>query len=176
MDVKEALEASDGDEEKAIKFLREKGKIKQAKKADRSAAEGMIGCYVHGNKKLVALVALRCETDFVAMNPVFQELAKDLAMHVAASDPLAVNADSISAELVALELEAVEKEVAGLGKPENVAQGIIKGKMDKFKAERALLSQPFVKNPEITVGDLMAQKVGEIGENIFIERFQRMEL
>ncbi|MDO8512751.1 MAG: elongation factor Ts [bacterium] len=176
MDVREALQVSEGDEEKAIKFLREKGKIKQAKKADRSAVEGMIGCYVHSNKKLVALVALRCETDFVAMNPVFQELAKDIAMHVAACDPLAVSADAIPAELIAREQEAVEKEVSGLGKPENIAQGIIKGKMDKFKAERALLSQPFVKNPEITVGDLLGQKVGEIGENIFVERFQRMEL
>ena len=176
MDVREALLVSEGDEEKAIKFLREKGKIKQAKKADRSAVEGMLGCYVHSNNKLAALVSLRCETDFVARNPVFQELAKDIAMHVAASDPLAVSADSIPAELVKQEQEAVEKEVKDLGKPEDIAQGIIKGKMDKFKAERALLSQPFVKNPDITVGDLIAQKIGEIGENIFVERFQRMEL
>lgn len=176
MDVREALQASNGDEEQAIKYLREKGKIKAAKKADRSAGEGIIGCYVHGNKKLAGMVSLRCETDFVSSNQVFQDLARDLAMHVVASDPVAVNADGIPAEMVAQEQEAVEKEVAEMGKPENVAQGIIKGKMDKFKAEKSLLSQPFVKNPEITVGELINTKVLELGENIFVERFQRMEL
>jgi len=176
MDVKEALSQADGDEEKAIKILREKGKIKAAKKADRSAAEGMIGVYIHTNKKVAGMVSVRCETDFVARNPIFQDLAKDIAMHIVASEPIAVNADSLPADIVAQEQEAVEKETAALGKPENIAQGIVKGKMDKFRAERALLSQPFVKNPEITVGDLITQKVSELGENIYVESFNRMEL
>jgi len=176
MDVKEALSQADGDEEKAIKILREKGKIKAAKKADRSAEEGMIGVYIHTNKKVAGMVSVRCETDFVARNPIFQDLAKDIAMHIVASEPIAVNADSLPADIVAQEQEAVEKETAALGKPENIAQGIVKGKMDKFRAERALLSQPFVKNPEITVGDLITQKVSELGENIYVESFNRMEL
>jgi elongation factor Ts len=176
MDVKEALVQADGDEEKAIKILREKGKIKAAKKADRSAVEGLIGVYLHTNKKVAGMVSVRCETDFVARNPVFQDLAKDIAMHIVASDPMAVSANSLPADIVAQEQEIVEKEVSALGKPENIVQGIIKGKMDAFRAERALLSQPFVKNPDITVGDLITQKISELGENIYVESFNRMEL
>lgn len=176
MDVKDALSQADGDEEKAIKILREKGKIKAAKKADRSAAEGLIGVYLHTNKKLAGMVSVRCETDFVARNQVFQDLAKDIAMHIVASDPMAVNEDSLPADIVAQEQEIVAKEVSALGKPENVAQEIIKGRMDKFRAERALLSQPFIKNPDITVGDLITQKISELGENIYVERFNKMEL
>lgn len=176
MDVKDALSQADGDEEKAIKILREKGKIKAAKKADRSAAEGLIGVYLHTNKKVVGTVSVHCETDFVARNPIFQDLAKDIAMHIVASDPVAVSADSLPADIVAQEQELVEKEVNSLGKPEDIAEGIIKGKMDKFRAERALLSQPFIKNPDITVGDLITQKISELGENIYVESFNRMEL
>jgi len=176
MDVKDALNQALGDEEKAIKILREKGKIKAAKKADRSAVEGLIGVYLHTNKKVAGMVSVRCETDFVARNPIFQDLAKDIAMHIVASDPMAVSAESLPADIVTQEQEIVEKEVSALGKPENVAQGIVKGKMDKFRAERALLSQPFVKNPDITVGDLITQKISELGENIFVESFNRMEL
>lgn len=176
MDVKEALNQSLGDEEKAIKILRENGKIKAAKKANRSAGEGLIGVYLHTNKKVAGMVSVRCETDFVARNTVFQELAKDIAMHIVASDPVAVSADSLPADIIAQEQEIIEKEVSVMGKPENVAQGIIKGKMEKFRAERALLSQPFVKNPDITVGDLIAQKISELGENIYVERFNKMEL
>jgi elongation factor Ts len=176
MDVKDALSQADGDEEKAIKILREKGKIKAAKKADRSAAEGLIGVYLHTNKKVAGMVSVRCETDFVARNQVFQDLAKDIAMHIVASDPMAVNEDSLPADIVAQEQEIVAKEVSALGKPEDIARGIVKGKMDKFRAERALLSQPFIKNPDITVGDLITQKISELGENIYVERFNKMEL
>ncbi len=176
MDCKEALTEANGDEEKAIKILREKGKIKAAKKASRVAAEGVIGYYVHSNNKVAGMVSLRCETDFVARNPLFQELAKDIAMHVVAMEPAAVSGVDLPEDMVKQEEELVKKEVAALGKPENIAEGIMKGKMDKFKAERALLTQPFVKNPEITVGDLVAQKISEIGENIVVERFVRMEL
>lgn len=176
MDCKKALIAADGDEEKAIKNLREQGVIKAAKKADRAAGEGVIGVYLHSNKKVAGLVSVRCETDFVARNPSYQEFAKDLAMHVVAMDPLAVSTDELSPELVGQEREVVEKEVAELGKSPEVAAGIIKGKIEKFKAERSLLTQPFVKDQTITVGDLVTQKIAELGENIVVERFVRMEI
>lgn len=176
VDCKTALASSGGDEEKAIKILREQGKIKAAKKAVRATAEGVIGSYIHSNKKVATLVSVHCETDFVARTESFQELARDLAMHVAAMEPLAVKPEDVPEDLVAAEKELVDKEVVAMGKPANIAEGIIKGRMDKFKSERSLLAQPFVKNPEMTVGDLLAQKIAEIGENIVVDKFVRLEL
>lgn len=142
MECKRALQEARGDLERAVSILRERGKVQAAKKADRVAAEGVIGVYVHTTKKVAALVLLRCETDFVARSELFQELARDLAMHVTAMDPLAVRPDELSTE----------------------------------DAERALVKQPFVKNPAITVGDLVAAKIAEFGENIVVEKFTRLAL
>lgn len=176
VDCKTALAEAGGDLEKAITILRERGKIKAAKKADRTAAEGVIGVYLHSNKKIAALVSLRCETDFVARSDRFQELARDLAMHIAASDPVAVKPEDLSADMLAAEREIVEREVAAQGKPAEIQQKMIAGRLEKFSTERALLTQPFVKDPSRTVADLITDAVTQLGENIYVATFTRMVL
>jgi len=176
MDCKTALVASGGDPDRAMTILRERGKIRAAKKAGRVVPEGVIGVYVHNTKKVAALVSVRCETDFVARSAPFQDLAKDLAMHVVAMDPLAVKPEGLPETLVQEEREHLEKDGDVLGKPKKRRREIVNEKLQKILAERALLTQPFVKNPEITVGDLVAEKVTEFGENIVVEKCTRMVL
>lgn len=176
VDVKSALTEAGGDAERAIAILRERGKIKAAKKADRVAAEGIVGVYLHSNKKIAALVSVRCETDFVARSGAFQEFAKDVAMHVAAMDPMVVGPEDLPTEVVAAERVQIEKEVAAQGKPAEVQEKMIAGRIAKFTAERALLTQPFVKDPARTVGDLLTDTITQIGENISIAKFTRMVL
>lgn len=174
VDVKEALAASNGDAEKAVAWLREKGKATAAKKADRETHEGAVGMYIHSNNKIAAAVVLQCETDFVARTDTFQQLAKDLAMHVAASDPLVINPDDVPDSEVEAEKELAEKQAKDSGKPEEIAKKMVEGKLKKFREERALLTQPFVKDPSKTVQQLLQEAIQELGENISIKEFSRL--
>ena len=176
VDAKQALSESAGDMEKAILWLREKGKGTVAKKSSRETNEGVIGFYVHGNKKIAVLVSLVCETDFVARNQTFQELAQNIAMHIAANDPLVVRPEDISDADVAAEKEFELKQLAKEGKPEAMLEKIVEGKMKKCREERALLTQPYVKDPKKTIEQLLAESVQEIGENISVKEFVRLSI
>lgn len=176
VDVKKALEEAGGDEQKAVEILRAKGHSKALKKAGREAKEGVIGCYVHSNNKIGVLVQLFCETDFVARNSEFQELAKDIAVHIAAMSPQFAKPEDVSADIIEKENKIWSKQLENEKKPDDVKKKILAGKEKKFRDEISLLAQPFVKNPDITVGDLIAEKVGKIGENIQIGKFIRYEL
>jgi len=176
VDIKKALDEALGDENKAIQILRKKGLEKAGKKADRETKEGTIGVYLHSNGKIVSVVKLYCETDFVAKNEEFLGLAKDLAMQVAAMNPKAIRPEDISQKEVDEQKENWLEELKKENKPEELKQKIIKGKEDKFRKERALLSQAFVKNPEITVEDYIKEKIAKIGENIQVGEFFKAQL
>lgn len=176
VDVKKALEEAGGNAEKAVEILRKKGKDKALKKADRSAKEGVVASYIHSNLKIGAMVKLYCETDFVARNGDFQNLAKDIAMHVAAMDPKFLRPEDVAGAAIEKEKEIWKEQLKNEGKPEKMFDKIISGKENKFRNEQALLAQPFVKNPDITVGELVAESVGKIGENIQIGEFVRFEI
>ncbi len=176
VDAKQALEASAGDMEKAILWLREKGKATVAKKSVRETNEGVIGAYIHSNKKVAVLVSLVCETDFVARNEKFQELAQNIAMHIAANDPLVVHPEDVKDEDVAAEKDFALKQLEKEGKPAAMLEKIVEGKLKKFREERALLTQPYVKNPKQTIEQLVAEAVQEIGENISIKEFVRLSI
>lgn len=174
--IKNALEEAGRDEEKAIEILRKLGQSKAAKKADREAHEGVVVAYVHSNNRVGALVKLHCETDFVARNEEFKELAKDIAMHVTAMSPKFVKPEDVPAELVEKEKEIWSEQLANEKKPAEMIEKIMLGKEKKFREESALLTQPFVKNPEMTIGDLITEKIGKIGENIQVGEISRIEL
>lgn len=176
VDVKKALEEAAGNEQKAIDILRIKGHSKALKKAEREVKEGVIACYIHSNNKVGVLVQLLCETDFVARNREFQKLARDIAMHIAAMNPQCEKPDNVSAEVIAKERSIWMEQLKQEKKPQAIWDKILAGKEKKFREEISLLSQPFVKNPDITVGDLIAEKIGKIGENIRIGKFIRYEL
>lgn len=176
MECKRALQESDGDTEKAIAVLRKTGAAKAEKRAGRSASEGVIGSYIHFNGRVGVLIELNCETDFVARTDDFQTLSKDLALHIASARPIAVSADDLPKELVAKEREFIEAQVAESGKPEAVREKMIKGKLQKFRKERALLDQPFVKDDNQTIGDLVKGVASKVGENVVVRRFVRYEL
>jgi len=171
MDCKEALKASDGDIDKAIEILRKKGLASASKKQSRSAQEGLIVSYIHTNAKLGVLLELNCETDFVARTEDFQNLAKDLCMHIAAANPLALSRDEIPADVVEKEREIGRAQTKG--KPENIIDKIVEGKLAKFYKDSCLLEQPFVKNDKITVEELIKEKITKLGENIVLKRFVR---
>lgn len=174
VDCKKALDASGGDIEKAIVWLRQKGKAKAAKKATRATAEGYIGAYIHSNAKVATLVSLRCETDFVARNEFFQQLARDIAMHVAATDPAVVRPEDIPADLIAAERAVAQEQAKQSGKPVAIQTKMIAGKVQRFAEERALLTQPFVKDPTKTIADLINEAVATLGENVSIGGFSRL--
>lgn len=176
VDAKEALTASAGDMEKAVLWLREKGKATVAKKSSRDTNEGVVGSYMHSNKKLAVMVSLVCETDFVARNEKFQELAQNIAMHIAASDPLVVRPEDVKESDVEAEREFALSQLEKEGKPEEIRTKIVEGKLKKFREERALLSQPYVKNPKQTIEQLIAEAVQEIGENITVKEFVRLAI
>lgn len=176
VDAKEALDESKGDVEKAITILREKGKVKAAKKAERETNEGVVASYVHSNNKIAVLVSLVCETDFVARNEKFQELGRNIAMQIAAMDPLVVSPDDVSEEEVAKEKELVEKQLKEDKKPKDIQEKIIKGKLTKFREDRALLKQDFVKEPEKTIEQLIQEAIQELGENISVREFVRLSI
>jgi elongation factor Ts len=176
VDIKKALEEAKGNEEEALKILRKRGIEKAAKKADREAGEGTIGVYVHTDGKKVALVKLLCETDFVADNEEFQQLAKDLAMQVAAMDPVAVSPEEVPEKLIVEQKTTWKEEVEKEGKPAEIAEKILSGKEQKLRNEMSLLGQAFVKDPELTVEELIKEKIAKVGENIKVGEFIRMEL
>ncbi len=176
MECKKALEASGGDMDKAMEILRKRGMANAEKRAGRSASEGVIGSYIHFNGKVGVLVDLNCETDFVARTDEFQNLAKNLSLHIASAKPVAVSVDDLPEELVARERQIVEAQVAESGKPEAVQKQILDGKMKKFSQERALLDQAFVKDDKISVGQLVKEAAAKLGENVVVRRFVRYEL
>ncbi|HUP23181.1 MAG TPA: translation elongation factor Ts [Thermoanaerobaculia bacterium] len=176
MDCKKALVESDGDVEKAIDALRQRGLAAAAKRAGRSTGEGAIASYIHAGGKIGVLVEVNCETDFVARTDDFQELVRDIAMHIAAADPRFLRREEVTPEVLERERKVYREQVLQQGKPEHIADRIVDGKLEKFYAEQVLLEQPFVKDPDQTVTELIAAKIGKIGENIQVSRFVRFRL
>jgi len=176
MDCKKALAESNGDVEEAIAFLRKKGLASAAKKAGREANEGLVGSYIHQTGRIGVMVEVNCETDFVARTDEFSTLVRDIAMHIAAADPLAVTREQIDPAVIATEREMMIAQVKEMGKPENVAEKIVEGKLEKWYGERVLLEQAFVKDMEQTIGDYVTAAIAKLGENIQIRRFTRFAL
>ncbi len=176
VDVKKALDEAGFDDAKAIEILRKRGQDKAMKKSDRETHEGTVVSYVHSNGRIGALVKLYCETDFVARNEEFQELGRDIAMHVAASAPQYVKPEEVPAEVVAKEKEIWQEQLAAEGKPADLVDKIMTGKEEKFRNDISLLTQAFVKDPSKTVAELLAEKVHKMGENIQVGSFVRYEL
>jgi elongation factor Ts len=174
-DAKAALEETGGDFDKALEAMRKKGMTKADKRGEREAREGVIGSYLHDNR-IGVLVEINCETDFVARNEIFTALVKDVAMHIAASAPVYVSADEIPAEDRDKAKAEFTEKLKLEGKPENMVGGIVEGQLKKYFAERCLLDQPFIKNPDQTVGDLVKEHNARLGENIVVRRFSRLAL
>lgn len=173
MKAKEALEAAGGDFDAAVKYLREKGEASAAKKSDREARAGIIEGYVHGGR-IGVLVEVNCETDFVARTDDFKAFVRDVAMHIAAAGPEYLNPEAVPAELVESEKAIYRKEVEG--KPAEIMDKIIDGKLAKYYEQVCLVNQPFVKDPDVTIGKLTTDLIAKLGENIVIRRYERMEL
>jgi elongation factor Ts len=176
MACKKALEEADGDSEKAMDILRKKGEAKAAERKDRQTMQGVIDAYIHGNSKLGVLIQLGCETDFVAKNNDFKQLARDLAMHIAAMDPKNIAPEDVSDELVGKERDIWKEQLKNEGKPDKIVENILAGKEKKFREENALLTQQFVKNPDITVGQLITDSQTKLGENIQVVKFERYSI
>ena len=176
MDCKKVLQETGGDIEKAVDLLRQRGIAKAEKRAGRGAREGMIGSYIHFNGKIGVLVEVNCETDFVARTDDFGQLVKDIALHISAAKPLAVTPEELPEDVVARERAIYEAQVAESGKPEQVRDKIIEGKMRKFYEERVLMNQAFVKDDKRSIADVVKEVSGKVGENIVIRRFARFEL
>jgi elongation factor Ts len=176
MDCKKALVETDGDFDKAVNYLREKGIAKAAGKSGRATKEGIIASYIHAGSKLGVMVEINCETDFVARTDDFKVFAKDIAMHVAASAPLAVAREDIDEETVNNEREIYRQQAINEGKPEKIIDKIVDGKLDKYYSEACLMEQPFVKDNDKTVNDLVNETIARLGENISIRRFVRFHL
>lgn len=175
MDCKNALVAADGDMAKATEILREKGLATAAKKQGRIAAEGIVDSYIHGNGRIGVLLEVNCETDFVAMNATFKEFVRDLAMHVAATNPLYVSVEDVPAEEIEKEKAILKAQAINEGKPEKIADKIVEGRISKYYEEVCLLEQFFVKDPDKKVKDLVTEMTATIGEKIAIRRFVRFE-
>lgn len=171
MECKSALTEADGDLEKAETILRKKGIAKADKKADRQTKEGIIASYIHLAGRVGVLIEVNCETDFVAKNDSFREFVKDVTLHIAASNPRFLQREDIPADFIAKEREIAAEQVKG--KPANIVDKIVDGKVDKIFADNCLLEQAFIKNPDITVRDLLKSKIAELGENLIIRRFVR---
>jgi elongation factor Ts len=176
MDCKKALNETDGDIEKAINYLREKGISKAAKRAGRATSEGIIYSYIHPGSKLGVLLEVTCETDFVARNDEFQNFAKDVAMQIAAANPIAIKREDIDQKLIDTEREIYRQLALNEGKPEKILDKIVDGKIEKYFAESCLLEQPFVKDNDRTMKDLLTELIAKIGENVEIKRFARFML
>ena len=176
MDCKKVLAETGGDFDKAVTKLREKGIAKAASKAGRTASEGAIASYIHQGDKLGVMVEINCETDFVARTDQFKTFCRDIAMHVAATSPVCVAREEIDPALVEKEREIYRHQAENDGKPANIVEKIVDGRIDKYYAEVVLLEQPFVKDPDKTVGDLVKETIGTLGENIVVRRFVRFGL
>lgn len=175
MDCKKALNESNGDMEKAIEYLREKGLAAAAKKSGRIAAEGLVEAYIHGNGRIGVLVEVNIETDFAAKNEEFKSFVKDVAMHIAAAKPEYVRKEEVPADVIGKEKEILKAQALNEGKPEKIVEKMVEGRIEKFYKEICLLEQPFVKDPDKTIQQLMTEKIATIGENISIRRFVRFE-
>lgn len=176
LDCKKALEATNGDFEKATTLLREQGMVAAAKRATREAREGLIGSYIHAGSRVAALVEVNCETDFVAETDQFKALAHDLAMQVVAAKPTYLTRDDVPTELLEEEKSVYLAQVQDSGKPEHILERIVEGKLEKFYEEVCLVEQPFIKDPSITVKELVQQANALLGENIVVRRFSRFEV
>ena len=176
MDVKRALEESNGDMDGARRVLKERGQAIAAKKSGRETNQGLIEAYIHFNGRVGVLVEVNCETDFVARTPEFKEFARNVALHVASMKPLCVAPKDIPADALEEERSIAEKQAAGMGKPEEITRRIVEGRIQKWTSEQALLTQPYVREPDKSVGDLLQEIVQKVGENVVVRRFTRYEL
>lgn len=176
MDCKKALSATDGDLEKAIDFLREKGLAAAAKKAGRVAAEGLVEAYIHGGGRIGVLVEVNCETDFVAKTDAFKELVKDIAIHIAATNPSYLKREEVPTAELEHEQAVLAEQARNEGKPEKIIEKMVAGRIEKYYKEVCLMEQPFVKDPDKTISDLITESIAKIGENISIRRFTRYQL
>ena len=176
MECKSALKETSGDVEAAITFLRKKGLAKADKKSDRQTGDGSVGTYIHAGNKLGVMVELNCETDFVANTPDFQELIRDIAMHIAAAKPRFATREEVTQETLDKEKEIFAHQARESGKPGNIIEKIVSGKMEKFYEENCVLEQPFIKDTNITVQELIKQKIALLGENINIGKIARFEI
>lgn len=176
MDCKEALTISNGSMEVAIDHLRMKGLQSASKRSARSTREGVVGSYIHGGGKLGVLVEVNCETDFVARTDDFQELVRDIAMQIAATNPRYVSRDEIDDEELAKERHILAEQAKEAGRPDNIIPKIVDGRIEKFYEDVCLLDQPYVKNPDLTVGSLIKETIAKVGENITVSRFVRFVL
>jgi elongation factor Ts len=176
MDCKNALKESDGDMEKATEILRKKGIAKAAKRADREANEGLVEAYIHPGSKLGVLVEINCETDFVANTDDFKDFARNVAMHVAATNPVAIRREEVDPEMLNKEMEIFKEQAKAQGKPDNIVEKIAQGRMEKFYAENVLLDQAYVKAPEKSIQDLLNEAIAKVGENVTIKNFKRFQI
>tara|TARA_B100000900_G_scaffold214801_1_gene181961 strand:- start:261 stop:890 length:630 start_codon:yes stop_codon:yes gene_type:complete len=176
MDCKKALTESNGDLQKAMDFLRKSGIAKAQKKAGREVKDGLITTYIHPGSKLGVMLEINCETDFVAKTDAFQSLSKDIAMHIAAAAPVSVSKDEISDSVLSKEREIYTEQAKASGKPDEIVNKMVEGRMDKFCKENALLEQQFVKDPNTTVKEVLTDTIAKLGENISIARFMRFQL
>ncbi len=175
LDVKEALQSSDGDFEKAVDYLRQKGLAKAAKRSDRDASEGIVELYSHGDGRVGVMVEINCESDFVARSDVFREFAHEVALQIAAAAPKWVKEDQVPDEEIEREKEIARTRYKEEGKPDNIIDKILEGMVVKFKTENCLLSQAYIRDEDITIQDLLHEKIASIGENIVVRRFERWE-
>ncbi|ADL08012.1 translation elongation factor Ts [Thermosediminibacter oceani] len=175
MDCKKALAEAGGDMEKAIVILREKGLAKAAKKVGRTAAEGIIDAYIHGGGRIGVLVEVNCETDFVARNEEFRNLVKDIAMQIAAANPKYISRNDVPQEVIEKEREILKAQALNEGKPAHIVDKIVDGRIEKFFEENCLMEQPFIKDPDKKVSELIMEKIALLGENITVTRFARFE-
>lgn len=176
MDCKKALEKADGDIEKAIDILREKGLAAAAKKAGRITAEGIVGSYIHMGGRIGVLIEVNCETDFVAKTEEFKDFVKNMAMQVAASRPLYVSRDEVPGDVLEKEKQILRQQAINEGKPENIVDKMVEGRIEKFFKETCLLEQPYIRDPEVSVQQVLTETIAKIGENISIRRFARYEM
>ncbi|MEO0081605.1 MAG: translation elongation factor Ts [candidate division WOR-3 bacterium] len=176
MDCKTALEQAGGDIDKAIEILRTKGIAKAAKRAERPTSAGVVDAYIHPGERLGVLIEVNVETDFVAHNQEFRRFVRDLALQIAAADPIAIDREGVPAEVIDREKRIYEEQALESGKPVKVVEKIVQGKLEKFYADVCLLEQPFVKNPELTIGDYLKEQIAKFGENIRVKRFARFKV
>ena len=176
MDCRNALQEAKGDLEAAVVVLRKRGMASAAKKASRSTTEGAVGTYIHAGGKIGVLLEVNCESDFVARTDDFQELLKDIAMHIAATDPRYIRREDVTVEDLEREKDIYRAQAAATGKPAQVVEKIVEGKMSKFYEEVCLLDQPFIKDQSFSIKDLIAQKIGKLGENLSVRRFARFKV
>ncbi len=176
MDCKKALSETEGDMEKAVDLLRQKGLAVAAKRAGRATSEGTIECYIHAGGKIAAMVELSCESDFVAKTDGFKEFAREIALHVAATNPVAISREEVPEDVINREKQIYIEQANDSGKPANIIEKMVEGKMEKFLKEICLLDQKFVKDPDMTIQEMITDLIGKMGESISIKRFSRFQV